>query len=488
MPAYPEFCCGSYRVANPVTSQTALINWYPEIADQDGTVAKNSLLPTPGAQPFVTVAGIAAGGRCLYDTGSGRTFGVVGDSLVELEAGGTYTLRGTLAIDANPATIVTNGSQLFITSGGAGYNYDLATNVLTLIPGLAATQGGMLYGFFVAFDKDLSRIRISDLFDGLVWDPTQFADNTITPDNWLGMCVTSFGQICLVGSKNGQFWFNSGAFPFPFAPDPSALFAVGIAATFSIKEVNGGVTWIASGAQGGYTIVMAAGYSPEPISDKGVEYALSQLADVSDAVVDAYSEQGHSFVLYTLPSAKLTTSYDFTVKQWHQRGTWISEANAYTYWRPVFHCFSFGKHLMADRETGVIYHVSNELGLDVFDSAGVQRPIRRVRRAPALCNEHYRLRYNRFEILAQMGLGTTSGDGDDPQMMLRQSSDFGATWGNELQASLGKIGEFSTRLIFWRIGSARGKVLEISTTATTPVRLTDAYLEMLPSTEGARGR
>lgn len=486
MPAFPAFCDGSYRLANPVTSQTALVNWYSELSEREGTVSKASLLPTPGVQPFVTVAGVAAGGRCLYDTGSGRTFGVTGESFVELGAGGTYTDWGTLAIDANPATIVTNGSQLFITSGGKGYNFDLATNVLTEIVGLAATQGGMLYGFFVAFDKDLSRIRISDLFDGLVWDPTQFADNSITPDNWLGMCVTSYGQICLVGSKNGQFWFNSGAFPFPFAPDPSALFAVGLAATFSIKEVNGGVTWIASGAQGGYKIVMASGYSPEPISDKGVEYTLSQIPDVSDAVVDAYDEQGHSFVTFTLPSARLSPTYDFTSKQWHQRGTWISEQNAYTYWRPVFHCFSFGKHLMADRETSVIYHVSNDLGLDVLDSAGVQRPIRRLRRAPALNNEHLRLRYSRFEVLVESGLGTTGGSaGDDPQLMFRQSADFGKTWGNELQTPLGKEGEFSQRVIFWRIGSARGKVFEISTTAVTPVRITNAYLRVQPSTEAA---
>jgi hypothetical protein len=483
MPAYPAFCDGSYRVQNPVTSQTALINWYTEVADQPGTVSKKSLLPTPGVEAFATVTGVVTGGRAMYDTGAGRTFSVMGNKLVEILADQSFIDRGSLDIDANPATIVTNGAggnQLFITSGGKGYNYELDTNVLTEIADLVATQGGMLYGYFVAFDRPNSRIRISDLFDGSVWDPTQFAERTIGSDDWQAMCVTSFGQICLPGSKTGEFWFNSGAFPFPFAPDPSALFSVGIAATFSIKEVNGGVCWLASSSQGGYTFVVASGTSPQPISDKGLEYEMSQYSDLSDGIVDAYDEQGHSFLTLTLPTANVSWTYDFSTRQWHRRGTWISEQTAYTYWRPVYHCFSFGKHLMADRETNVIYHMSNDFGLDV-DS----RVIRRLRRAPALNNEHLRLRYSRFELLVESGLGTTSGAGENPQIMFRQSSDFGKTWGNELQTSLGREGHFSERVMFWRIGQARGKVFEISTTAVTPARITDAYLRILKSTEAA---
>lgn len=474
---FPQFCNGSYRVQSPVTSQTATINWYTELADAEGTVSNASLLPTPGVEAFVRVVE-AAGGRALYDTGSGRTFGVIGTAVVEVLAGGTYLLRGTVAIDEHPATIVTNGLELFITSGDHGYCYDLTANTLTEVLTSGATQGGMLYGFFVAFDHTLGRLRISDLFDGVTWDPTQFADRTIGADPWRAMCVTSNGQICLPGTKTGEFWFNSGAFPFPFAPDPSALFAMGIAATFSIKEVSGGIAWLATSAQGGYQVVLASGYAPTPISDLALEFELSQYADVSDAIGEAYDEQGHSFYTLTLPTADVSWTYDFTTKQWHRRGTWISEQNAYTYWRPVFHSFSFGQHLMADRETGVVYRVSPDLGLDVDG-----RVIRRVRRAPALNNEMRRLRYSRFEVLVEAGLGTSDPSEDDPQLLFRQSDDFGKNFGNELQASLGKIGETSQRVIFWRIGSARGLVLEVSTTAKTPVRISDAYLRVQPSAE-----
>ncbi len=478
MAQYKAFTDGAYRVQSQITSQTACVNWYTEISEREGSVSQKTLLPTPGVEAFATVT-TAAGGRAMYDTGNDRTFGVIGSELVEIDAFGGYTLRGSMAVDMNPATIVTNGDggdQLFITSGGIGYNYDLLTNTLTEVLASGATQGGMLYGYFVAFDKPNSRIRISDLFDGTVWDPTQFAGNSISSDGWDAMAVTAFAQICLVGSKTGQFWFNSGAFPFPFAPDPSALFQVGTAATFSIKEVAQGVAWLATSAQGGYTVVLASGYSPAPISDKALEFELSQYTDLSDCIADAYEEQGHTFFTLTLPSADVSWTYDFSTKIWHRRGTWIVADNDYTYWRPVFHCFSFGKHLMADRESGVIYHMSNDFGSDVD---GLE--IRRLRRAPAINNEHRRLRFSRLELLVNAGSGDVSDP--NPQIMMRQSSDFGQTWGNELEQPIGPVGDFSNRVIFWRIGQARGKVFEVTTTARTPVRITDAYLIVMPSTE-----
>jgi hypothetical protein len=91
------------------------------------------------------------------------------------------------------------------------------------------------------------------------------------------------------------------------------------------------------------------------------------------------------------------------------------------------------------------------------------------------------LRFSRLEFLVEAGLGDATDP--NPQIMLRQSSDFGKTFNNELQTGLGGVGEFSQRVMFWRLGSARGKVFEVTTTARTPVRITDAYLVIQPSTE-----
>jgi hypothetical protein len=58
--------------------------------------------------------------------------------------------------------------------------------------------------------------------------------------------------------------------------------------------------------------------------------------------------------------------------------------------------------------------------------------------------------------------------GLDPQVMLRVSRDGGHSWGNELRASMGKIGEYTKRATFPPLGTARDFVFELS--ITDPVK------------------
>lgn len=490
MAAFSTFVGASYESQSPISDQEDLINWYVERMESEGATAPAALYPTPGVEARITVP--AVGGRCLFSNGhaghiSGtlveRCFGVVGGKFYEFFSNNTAVERGDVAVDANPATISSNGDgggELFITAGDHGYCYDLATDALTEVLTSGATQGGSLYGYFVAFDKTQSRIRISDLFDGQTWDPTQFAERTIGADPWQAMLVTPYGQICLPGTQTGEFWYNTGAFPFPFAPDPSGLFAQGINATFSIAQAGNSATWLSSNVNGGYQVQSANGYAPQRISTHPVETAIAQYVRVDDAVGQTYEADGHAFYLLTFPTQGVTWCFDYATKLWHKRGTWISEDSAYEYWRPVFHVFAFGKHLMADRETNVIYEMSNLFPLDVDE-----RPIRRLRRSPAINADHVRLFFDRFELLLESGLGTSSGQGENPQVMLRLSNDGGRTFGNEISCSAGRTGAYEQRVIFWRLGMARNRVFEVTVSDPIPWRVTAAYLVVRKSAEAA---
>ncbi len=475
MPKYPGFVRGGYQSQSPITDQEKTVNWYPEQAESQGATSQASLYPTPGVRTFSS--GAAIGGRAMFSATGTRAFGVYGTSLLEFFDDGSQIDRGTVAADLNPATICTNGDgggQLFITSGGFGYCYDLDTNVLTKIAGLAAMQGGFLYGYFVAFDAVTAQIRISDLFDGLTWDPTQFAQNSISQDNWKAMLVTPYGQIFLPGAQTGQFWFNAGTFPFPFAPDPAGLIEEGIAATFAIKQASKSAVWLATNKNGGYQVMRAVGFSPQRISDHAVEYELSRLTTVRDAIAETYEDQGHSFFILTFPSAQITKVYDFTTNQWHDRGTWQPSENAFHYWRPVFHCFAFNKHLMADHETTVLWHVDIGFPLDV-NGEGIVR----LRRAPAVVNQDERLIFSKFEVLLETGLGLSSGQGSNPLVMMRKSDDGGQTWSSERIESAGRIGQYWKRVIFWQTGQARKRVFEVKVSdPITSWRITDAFLDI----------
>ena len=76
-----------------------------------------------------------------------------------------------------------------------------------------------------------------------------------------------------------------------------------------------------------------------------------------------------------------------------------------------------------------------------------------------------------------VGLDGT-GQGVDPQVMLRLSYDGGHTWTNEKWASCGKIGQTLTRTKWRRLGRFRDVIFEISITDPVKTVLIGASMEL----------
>ena len=80
------------------------------------------------------------------------------------------------------------------------------------------------------------------------------------------------------------------------------------------------------------------------------------------------------------------------------------------------------------------------------------------------------MRCNALRIDIEVGVGINgTAQGSDPKAMLKWSDDDGRTWSNERTASIGKIGETSKRVIFWKLGSYRKRIYKLR--VTDPVRL-----------------
>ena len=88
-----------------------------------------------------------------------------------------------------------------------------------------------------------------------------------------------------------------------------------------------------------------------------------------------------------------------------------------------------------------------------------------------------------FELDVEVGLGATTGQGVDPQVMMRYSGDGGKTWSSEEYRSAGPLGEYSTRVRWNRCGMARRKVFEVAVSDPIPWRILNAYIELQPSAD-----
>lgn len=471
MPDYPGFIGPSNRAQSPIADCERLVNWYMEPSDA-GT-GKPALYPTPGQQAFVTVT-TDVGTRALF-TMNGRSLGIVGTALGEIFVGQTFARYGIVAQDANPAQITMNGvggNQALASSGGNAYSLDLATNIMTgpFIAG-EATQIGMIDGYGIAFNRTIGKIRMSNLNDFATWDPTQFALRSSAPDNWKAMLVNA-PDIWLIGEQSGDVWYDAGTFPFPIAPRPGATFKYGIAATFSIAAAGDSVLWLSQNSEGAGILVRARGYVPQPVGSFAFNTAVAGYArtsSITDAEALTFQVGGHVFYVLKFPSANATWVYDLTTGLMFEMGKWNSAMNRFDVWGPRAITYAFGKHLVGDSTTGIIASLDGTVGTEIDGTEIV-----RVRIPPALsAKDGERLFMDRFELGVEPGLGTATGQGQDPVVMLRWSKNSGKTWGNQLNRSAGKMGEYGTRT-FWTNGPSSLKTLvpEITVSDPIPYRLT----------------
>lgn len=465
------FCGPSYVSTSPLADGEVCMNWYPETIEAPRGTTKVALYPTPGLTAFATVP--QAPVRGIFGQ-SGRCFVVGGAVLYELTSAGVATAKGTLALDANPVTMTTNGDggqELFITSGDTGYIFDLVSGVLTSVV-THVTMGDMLDGYFLALDVDTSTLKISALLDGVTtWDPTQIAQRSTASDPWKSLLVLG-KNIWLFGEFTSELWYNTGDNPFPFAPFPGALIQMGIGASFSAVRVGNTAIWLAQNAQGARTIVKAQGITVEKVSTFAIDRRLQDLDRVSDAWAYAYQELGHTFYVINFPTANVTLVYDDTQGVWHERGDWQAEPQGFDADRPCCHASIFDQHLVGDRESGAIYTMSADVSTTA-DGEG----IRRLRRTPGLQQEQQEQYFHCFRLFVEPGLGAVYGDGDDPQIVLRYSNNGGKTWSNELSRSLGPLGNYETTVDWYRLGMSRyPRQWEVTCQEPIPVRLLGAWV------------
>lgn len=477
----PGFCGGYEQSQSSTADAEDLVNFYPERLPAH---AKNdtALYPTPGFQSFASVSNIV--GRAALEIND-MTFFVMGAGYYSLDANGNATLVGTVTQDSNPATLNYNGpsgGQILVTSGGNGYCHTISSGAFTQVLTGDALMGGMLDGYFIAFANNT--IRISDLNDGTIWDPTQFASRSSSPDPWLAMVVVQQPQgIWLIGEQTGDVWYDASNFPFPFAPIPGASFRNGTAASFSVAVAGDSVVWLTHSADGGGQFVRARGFAPQVISTSAIDTVIAthmRETTIDDAETMVYQDQGHLFAVLALPSANATYCVDLTSGAWHRRGKWNSATMRYDIWAPRVHCHAWGKHLIADRTTGTISVMDISYGTELDGTAIV-----RLRIPPGIFSEHRQIPIRRIELYLEAGLGTLSGQGQYPTVMMSSSRDGGKTWGPERTSSAGVIGAYLTRVIFNRCAIARDRVYKFRVSDPIPWRIVDAYFNNDGPSRGA---
>ena len=496
------------------------INFFLEMEDKAAKYPA-MLVGTPGSVLFATIGIGTIRGMHEYNSGA---YVVAGNQLHFVSSSGVVSgILGTLNTNTGQIAMEDNGigangvggNQLIILDGVNGYIYNILTNVFEVIPQGAnnfpsnPTQVTCLDGYFI-ITNDSMTFWCSDIFAGDVYQGLSFASANAAPDN-IQTPVSLFQQLILIKENTTEFWYDAGVATLlgcPFQRYPAAVYDFGTPAPNSVARGNNTIFFLSTQrtANGSSFIGVAElnGYQPVPISTPAITYFISQSTDISQCFGYCYSEDGHTFYVLTNPIDNWTLVYDATMKSWHEWSYYSGDPNAVN--RHIGNCYSSinGKHYVGSYLDSSIYQISNNFYNDN------ENPIISIRTAPHQFDkdEFENIFIDRMIIDIEGGVGdnsytiiddtnviyangmyyadgtydagavisTTLPPGANPMATLSWSKDFGHSWSNEYPASMGKIGEYSRKLYWRRLGYGKDKVFKLTMTAPVKKIVLGAYL------------
>jgi hypothetical protein len=463
----------SYEAPSIFQDAQECINFFPEIDPMkpQGERGVIALYPTAGLVERTQLANAPVRGmRSL--SGGQYLIAVAGANVYSINTSWVATFIGSLTTSTNPVSITDNimtgdGLTAYIVDGANRYTWIAATNTFAILPPLdgawqGATVCDVIDGYVVYNQPGTQNWANTDL-DSQLSTTALYGSKNGAPDPIVSL-ICDHRQVYLLGEKTTETWVDvGGTIPsittFPFQRISGTMMQHGVAAPFSVARFDESIMFVGRDDRGTATIGMIQGYQYIRLSTHAVENTLQDVY-VDDAIAFTQQLMGHEMYVVTFPSADLTWVFDYSTKLWHK---WLSWENG-EFHRHRSNCGAFfnGQNLVGDFENGKIY----EVNLEVYTDNG--NTIRRVRRCPHLVSDLQRFYFHELQIQFQPGVGLSTGQGDNPQAMLRWSNDGGSTYSNEHWTSIGQIGAYKNRAMWRRLGYARDRIFEV--VVTDPVK------------------
>ena len=469
---------GSYVARSINAADNRCINLFAEaIPEGSGGKEAGFLLRCPGLRLLATVGSGPI--RGLWVT-NGIAYVVSGSEFYSLTTSYTATLLGTVS-GTGPVSMADNGTQIFIACNPLSYIYNISTAVFAQITDVdfpGAGSVGYLDGYFVFNEPNSQKFWVTSLLDGTSVDPLDFASAEGYPDDVVALIV-DHREVYLFGNNSVEVWYDAGTPDFPLARVQGAFMEVGCEAAYSVAKLDNSVFWLGSDARGRGIVYRANGYTPARISTNAIEYATQSYGNITDAIGYTYQQDGHPFYVLIFPSANATWVFDVSTMLWHERAAFQDGE----FLRHRSNCqMSFNDEIVVgDYEDGRVY----AFDLDVYaDDDQIQKWLRSWRALATGQNNLKRTAHHSLQLDAQTGVGLNSGQGSDPQVMLRWSDDAGHTWSNEHWKSMGAIGGYGYRTIWRRLGMTekiRDRVYEVSGTDPVKIAIMGAELFVTPT-------
>jgi hypothetical protein len=393
---------------------------------------------------------------------NGLVYVVSGQSLYSVDQNAFVVNLGSGIGGTAPVSMSDNGTQLCIVNGGAGWIYTVGGGLqpITSEAFYPAKTVNFFDGYFVFDRAGTNEYFLSALYDGTTFNGLDFASAEALPDV-VQACPQNLQLLFVMCEQHIELWYDAGTNDFPFQRYAGGVINYGCIASATVVNQDGALFFLGTDK----IFYRLQANQPLRISTHALEHVLAEDPDLAQAFCFTHTIEGHKLIYLMLPASNRTFVFDVSTGKWHERDSWDASGNPLGRWRGNCVIEAYQSILVGDAFDGTICKVD----WNTFTERG--NTMRMLAHSAPLHANRKRLFVSLLELDVQAGQGAASGQGSNPQVMLRVSKDGGVTWGNyQRWSSMGVIGRFLQRVRWLRLGSGRQFVFEI--TITDPVRRT----------------
>jgi len=446
----------------PLAAQEC-VNWYRVVSKSAADISPISLRGSAGLVQMLT----SGEGETQINRGmhvkAGKPYFLNGTTLYRIDLTGNVEGVDTFALvtigtvlGEGRVSMADNGKQLIVlVPGGNGYIVDESTATpFVQITDAGFTANGapqvvqFVDSFFVCSTDSKTFVRC-DANNGLSWNALNRFTAESDPDDIVSLVV--FNNKLYVGGSETieEFYNDAGNFR------RTGLFLdKGVAARFSMIAAGNTMMWIGGGTDESPAIWALNGNTPVKISTPIIDRLLQGYtqAEISTSFAYSYAKDGASFVGFSLPTR--TFEYNVITGKWNERKSKIIDADGNANlirFRVNSLGTAYNRVWCGDSQDGRIGilddTVYEEYGSEIFRSCVIQ----------PLTNEGRSLSITKLEPTFKSGVGTNKVI--DPKVRFSFARNSNDAFSNETFRSIGQIGEYQRRTIWYRQGRFPREVL-----------------------------
>jgi hypothetical protein len=449
------------KQSRPLSSQRT-INLYP---DYDEAGKDNFVLHSWAGQKLI---GEVTG---LLDRGMHRMnevlYRVIDNTLYSVNKYGTHTSIGTIP-NTDRCIFTDDGDNLVIVTGGSVYIYTKSANTLqqNTNSNLNSVISADIINYQVLYTtKDLT--FVADAGDPFSVNGLNAIGAESNPDEMVR--DFQFNQtIYRFGKRTTELWYNSGVGSPPIDRIEGAMFSVGLLAKHSLARTDSAIYWLGDD----FNVYRTQSRQEERLSDDSLAYQIQNMSVIDDAIGYTVTINDNDFYILAFPSENVT----FAVNEKLGKAGWFELADELdTAYNATSAITAYNKQLVASG--GKLLHLTTL----AYDNNGKQMPKQRITSSASgrmfqLGNK--RLKMLRAEFLCDVGNGLINGQGSDPRMLVEYSIDGGRTFAHGAWLELGRLGEYTKRVEFWKKISFNDLIFKLTVNDSVQFSLYNATIDV----------